>query len=151
MVNFKKFFWIIVTIIVVLDQLVKFLVFTFKPNFKLSILKIHMLTNTGAGFSILTGRTWLLSLISLIVIIGLIYYYKGIPKQKIPHVLFALFLGGTIGNFIDRVLRGYVIDFIDFGWWPAFNIADMALTLSMIGLILYYSEFPLKANNINFN
>ncbi|MBT3836639.1 signal peptidase II [Candidatus Woesearchaeota archaeon] len=138
MVNYKKFFWSIVTLVVVLDQLTKYLISTFKPNLDLVLLKIHYLTNTGAGFSILTGKTWILAIISLIVIIGLIYYYKDIPKQKTPQLLFALFLGGAIGNFIDRALRNYVIDFIDFGWWPAFNIADMALTISVVGLILYY-------------
>jgi len=127
-----------VTLVVVLDQLTKYLISTFKPNLDLVLLKIHYLTNTGAGFSILTGKTWILAIISLIVIIGLIYYYKDIPKQKTPQLLFALFLGGAIGNFIDRALRNYVIDFIDFGWWPAFNIADMALTISVVGLILYY-------------
>ncbi len=126
------------TLVVVLDQLTKYLISTFKPNLDLVLLKIHYLTNTGAGFSILTGKTWILAIISLIVIIGLIYYYKDIPKQKTPQLLFALFLGGAIGNFIDRALRNYVIDFIDFGWWPAFNIADMALTISVVGLILYY-------------
>ncbi|NQV91805.1 signal peptidase II [Candidatus Woesearchaeota archaeon] len=138
MVNYKKFFWSIVLSIVVIDQFLKFLISMFKPNLDLIVLKIHYLTNTGAGFSILTGRTWLLSFISLIVIVGLIYYYKDIPKQKTPQLLFALFLGGAIGNFIDRAMRSFVIDFIDFGWWPAFNIADMSLTISVVGLLVYY-------------
>jgi signal peptidase II len=146
MVNYKKFFWSIVISVVILDQFLKYLISFFKPNLDLIVLKIHYLTNTGAGFSILTGRTGILALISLAVIIGLIYYYKDIPKQKIPQLLFALFLGGAIGNFIDRALRSFVIDFIDFGWWPAFNIADMALTISVIGLLLYYLK---QQNPIN--
>ena len=138
MVNYQKFFWSIVTSVVILDQFLKFLVSFFKPNLDLVVLKIHYLTNTGAGFSILTGKTGLLALISLVVIMGLIYYYKDIPKEKTPQLLFALFLGGAIGNFIDRALRSFVIDFIDFGWWPAFNIADAALTISIVGLLLFY-------------
>ncbi len=145
MVNYKKFFWNIVALVVVLDQLTKYVVSLYKPNLDLLLFKIHYLTNTGAGFSILSGKTGILALISLIVIIGLIYYYKDIPKQKTPQLLFALFLGGAIGNFIDRALRNYVIDFIDFGWWPAFNIADMALTISVVGLILCYIKQDKKS------
>ena len=136
--NYSKLFVLITLVIVILDQLTKYLIITFKPNWSLGFLKIHYLTNTGAGFSLLQGKTLLLAIISLIVIIGLIVYYKRLPQEKVAQVLFALFLGGAIGNFIDRFFRKFVIDFIDFSFWPAFNVADSAITVAAIGLILYY-------------
>ena len=136
--NYSKLFVLITLVIVILDQLTKYLIITFKPNWSLGFLKIHYLTNTGAGFSLLQGKTLLLAIISLIVIIGLIVYYKRLPQENVAQVLFALFLGGAIGNFIDRFFRRFVIDFIDFSFWPAFNVADSAITVAAIGLILYY-------------
>jgi len=61
-------------------------------------------------------------------------YYKRIPQKY--HIFVALILGGTIGNLIDRLFRGFVVDFIDFSFWPAFNIADMAISIGAIFLII---------------
>ena len=58
--------------------------------------------------------------------------------MKYAQYLFALFLGGVIGNLIDRAFRGYVIDFISFKFWPAFNIADACISIAVIGLIIYF-------------
>ena len=123
--------------IVIIDQITKFIVLKGKPDVNLGILKINLVQNTGAGFGILKGWPLLLALVSLIVAAGVIFYYKKIPKKMLPQVLFGLFLGGVVGNGIDRLFRSYVIDFIDFGWWPAFNIADAAITISVIGLVIW--------------
>jgi signal peptidase II len=88
--------------------------------------------------SILCISTPASSLISLLVASGIIYYYAKIPSKPWPQVLWALFLGGVLGNLIDRLFRGYVIDFIDLGFWPAFNVADASITVSVIGLIIWY-------------
>ena len=116
----------------------KFLVFKFKPNWDLAILKIQFIQNTGAGFGILKGQTFLLGIVSLIVALAVIFYYKKIPKEKLSQILFAGFLGGVIGNLIDRFFRKFVIDFINFGFWPAFNIADACISVSVIGLIIVF-------------
>ena len=136
--NHQKIFTSIVLIIVLIDQFTKFLIKYFNPRTDINILKIHIVKNTGAGFGILQGKTHLLAIISLIVAIYIIIKYKDIPKEKKPQILFALLLGGIIGNLIDRLFRGYVIDFIDFGFWPSFNIADAAISISVISLIWYY-------------
>jgi signal peptidase II len=65
------------------------------------------------------------------------YYYKKIPDNKLNNTIIALILAGTIGNLIDRLIFGYVIDFIDFQIWPVFNIADSCLTIAAI-LLGYY-------------
>ena len=128
----------ITLIVVLLDQLTKFLIYKFKPNWDLLILKIQFIQNTGAGFGILKGQTFWLGIISLIVALGIIFSYNRIPKEKWIQVLFATFLGGVIGNLIDRFFRKFVIDFINFGFWPAFNIADACISVSVVGLVIYF-------------
>ena len=131
-----QLFLIVSSVIVIIDQLSKILIYKLKPNLILGFLKIHFVTNTGAGFGILQEKTAILTLISLIVTIILIFNYKKVPKEKYSQILFALFLGGVIGNLIDRTFRNYVIDFIDLSFWPAFNIADAAITIAVIGIII---------------
>jgi len=81
---------------------------------------------------------WILILITIVIIGIILYYYKDLPKKYLPIISTSLILGGAIGNLIDRFLFGFVIDFIDFRIWPAFNIADSAVTIGVIGLIIYF-------------
>jgi len=135
---FLKWFFIIALATVVLDQILKYFVLLKNPNWQINILNIHLVYNTGAGFGILQNNTFLLSLISLLVVLAIIVFYRKISPEKLPQILFALFLGGAVGNFLDRTFRKTVIDFIDFQFWPAFNIADIAISAATIGLIIYY-------------
>ncbi len=121
-----------------LDQLTKYYIALKMPEWRLGFLFIHFVNNTGAGFGILKGQMVVLAIISTIVLMAIIYYYNKIPKEKWAQALFGLFLGGVAGNLIDRVLRQYVVDFIDLGFWPVFNLADAAISVSVIGLVLYY-------------
>lgn len=136
--KFLNFFITITALIVVLDQLLKFLVQKKILHLDTYLLKISLTTNTGAGFGILQGQTLILSIISALVTIAVIIYYKRIPQEKHFQIFSALFLGGVVGNLIDRLFRGYVIDFIDFPFWASFNLADAAITVSVIGLIILY-------------
>jgi len=133
-----KFFSLVSISVIALDQLLKYLIISFEPYFGLNFLKILLVKNTGAGFGILQDKNNWLAIISALAILIIIYYYPRIEKEKWPQLLFALFLGGVIGNFIDRAFRGFVIDFIDFSFWPAFNIADAAISVAVVGLIIYY-------------
>lgn len=134
MVKYVRLFWWITVLSILVDQASKYIF----NRFHLQILVFKVTQNTGAGFGILQQQTVLLTIISGIVALGIILFYKKIPQEKWPQILWALFLGGVWGNFIDRVFRGYVIDFIDVGFWPVFNIADAAITMSVAGLIVYY-------------
>ncbi len=129
-----SWFWIIAAIIIALDQFSKILIHYFQPQSTF----IHLVQNTGAGFGILRGQTLWLALISLIVAAAVILNHKKISSHTSVQVLWGLFLGGVIGNLIDRALRGYVIDFIDLQVWPAFNVADAAITAAVIGLVWWY-------------
>jgi signal peptidase II len=93
--------------------------------------------NSGAGFGILQGYNSAAMWLTIIFIGAVIYYYDRLPNDKNVIVFTALMLGGAVGNLIDRVLIGAVRDFIAFTFWPSFNIADMALTVGAIGLLIY--------------
>ena len=137
----KKYLWLFLSITLLtifLDQIAKYYVAVFKPEWKLGFVSIHFVQNTGAGFGILKGQMAILAVLSTVVLMGVIYFYNKIPKEKLVQALFGLFLGGVAGNLVDRIFREYVVDFIDVGFWPVFNIADAAISVSVIGLVLYY-------------
>ncbi len=105
------------------------------PNF-FYITHVH---NEGAAWSMLEGNTVLLILIAIGALVGI--YFSFIYQQKINHgemLIYSLLIGGIIGNLLDRILFGYVIDylgFIIFGYYfPIFNFADTAIVISIIGL-----------------
>ena len=102
---------------------------------------ITYVRNTGAAWSLFAGKTWLLIIVS-ILIIGLIvgYIYKNKPKATMEKIGYSMILGGAFGNFIDRIVYGYVIDFFDFyifGYdYPIFNLADSFILIGVILLII---------------
>ena len=103
---------------------------------------ITYVRNTGAAWSIFAGETWLLIIVTLFIISFIVYYiYKNKPKSKLEVFGYSMILGGAIGNFIDRIIYGYVIDFFDFnifGYdYPIFNMADSFILVGVILLIIY--------------
>jgi len=130
-------------IVILLDQLTKVIVVkTMSLNQSIPLIKniLHLtyVTNTGAGFGIFKNMNSILIWITIVVIGAIFYYYDKIPKKTMPQLCTGLILGGAIGNLIDRVFIGHVIDFIDFRVWPVFNIADSAITIAVIGLLIYF-------------
>lgn len=110
------------------------------PYFQLTYLR-----NQGAAFSFLSQaggwQRWFFITLSTVASIGIGYWLKSLPKSKsFEASAWALVLGGALGNLIDRSLYGYVIDFIDVFYkewhWPAFNIADSAITVGVILLLI---------------
>lgn len=100
--------------------------------------------NTGAAFSILSNNTWLLSAISVIFVIAvLIYRIVAKPKGVLLNIALVLFFAGALGNAIDRVAYGYVVDFISIKWFdfPVFNIADMAIVMGAATAVIYVMFF----------
>jgi signal peptidase II len=136
--KFELIFGAITLLIIGLDQLLKYIILLSTPSINIGILTIHLVQNTGAGFGILKNQTLLLGIISLCVALAVLFNYHKIQKEYLLQVLWGTFFGGVIGNLIDRLFRKVVIDFIDFGFWPAFNVADAAITISVIGLVIYY-------------
>ncbi len=140
----KKYYIIFSTalLIIFLDQLAKFLIKrSFQTNKPVPIIKnildFTYVTNTGSAFGLFKGFNLFFILFSIIVIITIVYFIRTIKKNETAlQFPIGLLLGGTIGNLIDRIAYGYVIDFIDFRIWPVFNIADSAVTISVVLLIV---------------
>lgn len=101
-----------------------------------NIFHITYILNPGAAFGLLEHKTELLIFIALIMIFILVYYYNRIPETlKILRFGLGLLAGGSIGNVIDRVRIGYVVDFLDFRVWPVFNVADIAIVCGVFSII----------------
>ena len=103
---------------------------------------ITYVRNTGAAWSIFANNTWFIIVISLIIIGVLVFYiYKNRPKILLEKVGYSLILGGAVGNFLDRIIYGYVVDFFDFnifGYnYPIFNLADVFIVVGIFLLIIY--------------
>lgn len=140
-----SFYLILTTILVVVDQLTKYLtvqnidlheVIEIIPN----VLSLTYIQNTGAAWSILEGKMWFFYIVTIIVIAFLLYYlYTEAKTNKVLGIILSVVLAGTIGNFIDRLVFQYVIDMIkvDFINFPIFNVADMLLTVGVGVLIIF--------------
>lgn len=145
-------------LVIMLDQLTKLLadrflsmhsVKTIVPGF----FDLVLAYNTGAAFSFLSDaggwQRWAFTALAIAVSVLLILWLKRLPpSEKLTAIALALILGGAIGNLIDRILYGHVIDFIhwfykDFSW-PAFNLADSAITLGATLLIIHAIFFDNK-------
>lgn len=135
--------FIVSVIVVFLDQLTKFLALEkLTDGLSIPILKnifhLTLVKNTGIAFGLFRGSTIILVSISFIGAIVILRYWFLKKDGLGATVKFALFLilGGSIGNLIDRIHFGYVVDFLDFGInnlrWPAFNIADSAITIGAV-------------------
>ena len=107
-----------------------------------NIVRAH---NTGAAFSFLAAASgwqrWLFTGIGVAATLFIVYLLRTHPGQKLFCFALACILGGAVGNVIDRLLHGYVVDFLQFHWqsrwyFPAFNVADMAITVGAACLIL---------------
>ena len=127
-------------IVIAIDQLTKLLVREFmQPSQSIPVIKnIFHLTyihNTGTFFGLMQGANALFIWFTLIIIGTILFFYERFNKTE--SVLFALIIGAAVGNLIDRIIYGHVIDFLDFRIWPVFNIADAVVTVCVILLIIY--------------
>ena len=141
------------TLLVIVDQLIKFLVVTElkgKPAISLigplnadsdvSVLRFVFVSNTGAAFGLGSNFTFVISLIAIAVVIGLSKWMLKIT-DPIWMIAATLLFGGALGNLVDRVirepqvLRGHVVDFISIGKFPVFNFADICISLAAVVMI----------------
>jgi signal peptidase II len=136
-------------ILVILDQFTKVLILGYyrlgDSTTITSFFNIVRAHNTGAAFSFLAGaggwQRWLFTGIGVAATLFILYMLRTHSGQKLFSFALACILGGAIGNVIDRVLYGYVVDFLQFHWeerwyFPAFNVADAAITIGAASLIL---------------
>lgn len=142
-------------VVVLLDQLTKTLVIGWfelgdvRPVTDFfNLVRVH---NTGAAFSILAGASgwqrWFFVGLGVVASVFIVWMLRSHGSQKLFGFSLAMILGGAVGNVVDRLLHGYVVDFLQFrfallepvfhgGYFPSFNVADAAITAGAIGLIL---------------
>src|SRR5215470_4827063 len=100
------------------------------------ILRLTYVENRGAAFGLLQDQTAFFVFVGIVVIGVIAASYRYLPRSGfLLHLALGLQLGGAIGNLLDRVRQGYVVDFVDFGyranWWPVFNVADSAIVIGV--------------------
>ena len=128
------------------DQAVKYYVVTHLALYESApllpgLVELYYIRNTGGGFSILSGHTWALTVLTAALMAGIGYE---MVKKLFPHPLamwtLAAILGGGLGNLIDRVRLGYVVDMFNFQFmsYPVFNVADILVVCGTIGFAAYY-------------
>lgn len=153
----KSFYFIFILLLLVLDQATKFIIarniihygsINIIPGF-FKIIHIH---NKGAIFGLFSQSNspvilFLLKVSSLIALGFVLYYFLKTPASyRLMNISLALILAGALGNQVDRFLRGFVIDFLDFsfwGWhWPTFNVADMCISVGavLLAFILFFKR-----------
>jgi len=138
-------------LVVILDQLSKLWIHANRPQVELlpGFLDLVYFENTGGLFGLFHGHTEVfigLGIASVIAILVFLHYFH--PATTVGVVSFALILSGALGNLIDRIRLAYVIDFIrmhvqEIFFWPAFNVADAALTVGLFALVYYFYKYGL--------
>lgn len=109
----------------------------------MGVFDIRHVHNTGAAFGMLANSNVLFVSVAVIVLVGLLVNLPRIQKAEAGIVVaLGLIAGGTLGNLIDRLRFGYVVDFIDFRWWPVFNVADSCICVGVAILIWKLSHSP---------
>ncbi len=139
----------VVIVVVVVDRLTKHAVVTgiavgdvhkFLPGVQL----VHV-RNTGVAFGFFSGGGALVLALTLVALGTLLIYFALRPRRPWLWLPVGLLVGGALGNLIDRLVNGFVTDFIKLPLWPAFNVADMAITFGVLAL-LYVLEGPSRGS-----
>lgn len=132
---------LVAAVVIGLDQLAKAAIVEWlgpgSPSHRFDLvdglLAVHYVENTGAAFGVLADRRVVLSVLALVVLVGLVLYYRQMGHGSMAARLgMGLLVGGALGNIIDRVRLGHVVDFIAVGPWPKFNVADSAITAGVL-------------------
>ena len=142
-------------IIAILDQAAKLFAAGLLPSVKTiplieDVFHLTYVENTGAGFGVFADYTWLLTAMTLIVIVFVVsYVVVKRPKNRVLITALTFMMGGAVGNMIDRIRLGYVIDFFDFTLidFPVFNIADCFITVGAVIFAVYIIFYSDKKEN----
>jgi signal peptidase II len=161
-VTARRLEWILVLVIVVSDQITKALIrqsLALHESVPLvsDLLALTRVHNTGAAFGMFNamefpGKTLVLTGVAALALVGVAWYATSIPfHDRLARLGVASILGGAIGNLIDRATAGYVLDFVDASWqgWHfwAFNVADAAITIGVVLMILDLVGLGRRASN----
>lgn len=133
---------IVANVIIIVERIIKFYITQYLRIGESipvlgNVLMITRTENLGGGFGVLAGQT-VIFIAAAVVVLGLVlYFYNTIIYDRLLIFATAFILGGTVGNMMDRLFYGHVIDYINFAFWPTFNLSDMSLTVGTVLLIIY--------------
>lgn len=131
-------FYLVALTVVVADQLTKLLIqsnLALGESVPVGPVAITYITNTGSLFGLFPNQTLFLIITAAIGLAAVLVYYRYLPARTLlVRASLGLLLGGAVGNLIDRLRFGYVIDFVDLRVWPVFNLADSAVTVGILML-----------------
>ena len=149
-------FFLTALIVLALDQVSKFLIrANMSPGQSIpedGLFRITYVTNIGGVFGILSNQAFLIILTTAVGIAAILLYSRyPIFNRMLVRISLGLLLGGALGNLIDRLSFGWVVDFIDLGFWPVFNLADSAIVLGIILLLYYFIFLVRKEERLNKN
>jgi len=139
--------------VVMLDQITKYMIVSnMTEGMSIPIIdQVFHLTfvlNPGAAFGMLEHNREFFIIMAIVVLMFVVYMRKKILEEPLPiQIGIALFVGGALGNLIDRMKTGLVVDFFDFRIWPVFNIADIAICLGVGVMIWSIIREELKSRN----
>lgn len=139
---------IIGAVLVIIDQIIKYFVSVYlQPVGSVSVIdnlfSLTYVENKGVAFGMFSDMRWVfVALTSVLLAITIFYMFKKRPKGKFFYVCAALIIGGGIGNLIDRIFYGYVIDYLSLSFFPPVcNFADYCITAGTIMLVIYLLFF----------
>lgn len=136
----EQYTLIISSALLVIDQLLKLLFYSLRPDIDAILFRLHYVQNTGASFGIMQSQNSLLIWISIIALGAFMIYYDKLASayRKWGFIVMA----GVISNMIDRVMRGGVVDYVNVGWFPVFNIADVLIVggIIVISILLWRED-----------
>lgn len=141
------------TLVIVVDQATKYwiqsrMAYGESAPVIREVFHITYILNPGAAFGILENKTWFFIAVALALLAGVAYLYPRMPaNQPMVKLGAGLLVGGAIGNLIDRVRIGYVVDFFDFRIWPIFNVADICIVCGVACLAYYLLLIPDEAES----
>ena len=134
--------WLLATAVFAADQITKLLIIDwlrYGESWPVEgFLRFTHARNTGAAFSLFEGQSTILSIVAILAVGLILWLYKASGgASRLLRLALALQLGGAFGNLLDRFRYGYVVDFVDVGPWPIFNVADSAISVGIAFLIIY--------------
>lgn len=148
----------VAVVVVVVDQVTKWWALNALADGPIGLvgsLQFRLVRNEASAFSIGGGSAWgpFVTVAGLVIIVGLLWFLRTAPS-RLAAVAVGMVIGGAIGNLIDRAARsdrgfmgGGVVDFVDVGWWPVFNIADSAVVVGVI-LLVAISLRPVRSDSV---
>jgi signal peptidase II len=124
------FYAIFFVFLIAVDQLTKLYFQESKSSLDFGWVRLHFVSNTGASFGLFQNINPVFIFLSIMALVAIAWHFLRLPSR----MALLLLAAGVMGNLLNRVMFGYVIDFIDFGWWPVFNFADSCIVIGVVWL-----------------